>query len=110
MKPISRDSCGRILAITPEERQARRRLDTEARQRRREELQDGDLGGLTRKQRTDLGLAVLSLLCLPGNELDDTDIAAWSGCTDATINKIYQRALAKFKAAWESKFNTKFTH
>ena len=50
-----------------------------------------------RKARTDLGLALLSLIAKPGVPLSQEDIAAWCGCSRTTIYLIEKSALKKMR-------------
>jgi hypothetical protein len=52
-----------------------------------------------RKSRTDLGLALLSLVAKPGVSLTQQDIAAWCSCSRANIYLIEMRALKKLRNA-----------
>lgn len=49
--------------------------------------------------RIDLGLALLSLVALPGVSLTGEDIAAWCDCTHQAIHRIELRALWKIRTA-----------
>jgi DNA-directed RNA polymerase sigma subunit (sigma70/sigma32) len=49
------------------------------------------------KDSIDLGLAILSVLRAPGEELTHEDIAAWCDCDHETIAQIERRALAKLR-------------
>lgn len=51
--------------------------------------------GHIRRDRTDLGLELLSIAAKPGQELTLYDIAAWCGCTNEAVRRIYARALRK---------------
>ena len=61
----------------------------------------GDSVGTLRERiaRTDLGLALLSLVAQPGVPLTQQDIAAWCGCTRSNIYNIEQSALKKLRNA-----------
>lgn len=50
-----------------------------------------------RRARTDLGLALLSLVAIPGEPLDTYDIAVWAGCSHQNITRIEQKALRKIR-------------
>jgi DNA-directed RNA polymerase sigma subunit (sigma70/sigma32) len=53
-------------------------------------------------ERFDLGLALLSIANRDGDErmpLSLAEIAAWCGCSKATVHKIEQAALEKLRAA-----------
>lgn len=53
--------------------------------------------GPAKQARTDLGLALLSLLVKPGVRLTRYDIAAWCGCTDAAIYRLEIEIMRKLR-------------
>lgn len=53
--------------------------------------------GKKRQGRMDLGLALLSLHALPGQEYTIEEIAAWAGVPTSTIFMYQQRALEKLR-------------
>ena len=59
--------------------------------------------GRPRRERIDLGLALLSLARRPGVQFTNDEIAAWAGCTEMNIRRIERRALRKVRAALERK-------
>lgn len=50
-----------------------------------------------KRQRLDLGLALLQLVCIPNVPLTCDDIALWCGCSWQRIWQIEQRALRKLR-------------
>jgi hypothetical protein len=50
---------------------------------------------VTKAERIDLGLAILSLAAIRGEPLSTYEIAAWCGCCPQAISAIEKRALAK---------------
>lgn len=52
----------------------------------------------THPERIDLGLALLSVLRIPGVPLALTDIAAWCECSKSRIYQIEKTALRKVRA------------
>lgn len=48
--------------------------------------------------RIDLGLAILSALRTPGEQLTVRDIAAWADCSPSYIHSLEQSALRKLRA------------
>lgn len=76
------------------------RAQVRARQKeRRRESSDTSVPqkGSARAERTELGLALLSLAGKPGIEYSCGEIAAWCGCTEEAIRKIESRALEKLQ-------------
>lgn len=56
--------------------------------------------GQMRRERIDLGLAILSVVGVPGVRYSYEEIAAFAGCTDANIYLIEQGALKKLRKRW----------
>lgn len=50
---------------------------------------------VARRQRVDLGLALLCIAAIPGRPLTRRDLAAWCDCTSAGIHRLEQQALRK---------------
>ena len=50
-----------------------------------------------KRDRVDLGLALLCMIIKPGKQLSRYDIAAWCGCTDAGIYMLERRAMKKLR-------------
>jgi hypothetical protein len=69
----------------------------ERRRQSRAECRDHSFGvsGAAKKARTDLGLALLHRVALPGICYTREEIAAWAGTTDGAIYEIEKRALRK---------------
>lgn len=51
------------------------------------------------QERVDLGLAILSVLAIPGEPLTMDDIAAWCDCSRQAIEQIERKALKKIRNA-----------
>lgn len=60
---------------------------------------DGEVprAGRAKVERIDLGLALLSVIALPGIQYTQDEIAAWCGCTNSAIYQIEQKALKKLR-------------
>ena len=68
------------------------------RKQSRNECRDHTAGtGAARKHRTDLGLALLHRVALPGVCYTREEIAAWAGTTDGAIYEIERRAMIKLR-------------
>ena len=59
--------------------------------------EDEDRRHGTQRERIDLGLALLSVLRMPGEHLSLEDIAAWCDCPQQSIARIERRALRKLR-------------
>lgn len=58
---------------------------------------DVPLQGPAKRNRIDLGLALLSCAAKPGVRYSHEEIAAWAGCTDSLIIATEQRAMRKLR-------------
>jgi len=58
----------------------------------RHEARDSQIPGMSKSERIDLGLALMSAHALPGVAYTCDEIAMWCGCSDAAIHQLLSAA------------------
>lgn len=60
--------------------------------------------GIPKRQRIDIGLALLGVYCQPSTPYTLEEIAGWCGCSHQAIRMIQESALRKLRARLEPEF------